>query len=188
MELLNDFNTSVEKAFDEIDPNWRKYDGLVICGTHAPTNVEETLEKIKEYRTQTRPILGICMGLQMIAIEFARNELGIQKATSEEWAEKHALPIELIVKKLPELRVGTRTVAWQVNGATLESHWHNYAVASEYAMRMSERGYKVVLTDGILEYAHRRLIIGCQFHPEYQSSKDQPHSLLVNFLDICSQK
>ena len=193
MELLNDFSTSVRKAFSEIYPAWESLDGLVICGTHAPKDIEETLTKIMTYRLENRPILGICAGLQMLAIEFTRNEIGLRGAGSEEWYENDIFTVELkefekVVKKLPELRVGTRSVAWQIDGATLESHWHNYAVAGWVAVRMSERGYKTVLTDGVLEYAHRGIIVGVQFHPEYQSSKDAPHPLLVEFINICKTR
>ena len=62
MELLNDFQTSVRKAFNEIDPAWESYDGLVVCGTHNPRNVEGMIEKIRYARENYRQFLGICFG------------------------------------------------------------------------------------------------------------------------------
>ena len=44
MEILNDFNTSVEKSLTEIDPKWKEYEGLIVCGTHSPHDVEEMIE------------------------------------------------------------------------------------------------------------------------------------------------
>ena len=114
MEILNDFNTSVRKAFDEIDPNWESYDGLVVCGTHSPHDVEMMIDKIREARETGRPFLGVCFGHQLAAIEYARNVLGIKDATSEEFGQG-----TFVVKKLPELNVGLK------DG---ESYWNNYEV------------------------------------------------------------
>src|SRR3990167_5651834 len=114
MELLNDFTVSVEKALEEINSNWRNYDGLIIAGTHSPHDVEMMIDKIREARETGRPFLGICFGHQLAAIEYARNVLGIKDATIEEFGQG-----TFVVKKLPELNVGLK------NG---ESYWNNYEV------------------------------------------------------------
>ena len=54
MLILNDFQTSIIKAFDEIDKNWRNYQGLVIAGTHTPHDVEMMIDKIREARKIAR--------------------------------------------------------------------------------------------------------------------------------------
>ena len=151
MELLNDFQTSVRKAFNEIDPAWESYDGLVVCGTHNPRNVEGMIEKIRYARENYRQFLGICFWHQLAAIEYARNVLGIKDATSEEFGKG-----TFVVKKLPELNVGLK------NG---ESYWNNYEVA--------------------IEWEKPEHFTTCQFHPEYQSSKENPHPILVKFLELC---
>ena len=89
MEVLNDFNTTVEKALSEIDQDWRSYSGLIVCGTHSPHDVDEMIKQIKWYRENGAPFLGICFGHQLAAIEYARNVLGIQSATSEEFFPDH---------------------------------------------------------------------------------------------------
>ena len=114
MELLNDFTVSVEKALEEINSNWRNYDGLIIAGTHSPHDVEMMIDKIREARETGRPFLGICFGHQLAAIEYARNVLRIKDATSEEFGQG-----TFVVKKLPELKVGLK------DG---ESYWNNYEV------------------------------------------------------------
>src|SRR3990167_10728252 len=151
MQELNNFTTSVEKALTEIDPKWKDYRGLIICGTHTPQNTEEMIEKIKVARETKLPFLGICFGHQICAIEYARNVLGIKDATSEEFGKG-----TFVVKKLPELNVGLK------NG---ESYWNNYEVA--------------------IEWEKPEHFTTCQFHPEYQSSKENPHPILVKFLELC---
>ena len=115
MELLNDFSTTVRKALKEIDPDYEKYDGLVICGTHSPHDVETYIAKIKEARETGRPYLGICFGHQVAAIEYARNVLGIEDATSEEFGRG-----TFVVKK----RMGGLKIGWMEG----ETWWNNYEV------------------------------------------------------------
>ena len=154
MEILSDFQTSVRKAFDEIDPDWESYKGIVICGTHAPRmeEVEKLLSEIKEAREDKIPFLGICYGHQLCAIEYARNVLGIKDAVSEEWGIEGTE----VVKKREMLKVGLH------DG---ESYWNNYEVAEDF-----EKPDWFITTQG---------------HPEYQSSIDKPHPLLVKFLTLC---
>lgn len=175
----SDFHTSVQKALDEIDPLWRTYKGLIVCGSHAPDNVEEKLAAIKKAREGSTPTLGICMGLQLMAIEFARNVLKIPDATSAELG-----PGKHVVYKLPNLRVGIRQVA----GLGPQSHWHNYAVHPETASALHYNGFTTVQTDGILEWASLEshpFFVGVQFHPEYQSTRQAPHPILSKFLQTC---
>lgn len=160
MEILNNFNTSVEKALSEIDSKWRRYDGLIICGTHSPSNTEFMIDRIAEARKSGRPFLGICAGYQLTAIEFARHVLSIKDATSEEFGEG-----TFVVKKLPELNVGLK------NG---ESYWNWYEVDSSVVLQ--------------LEQDTPENFFITQSHPEYQSSKEKPHPLLVNFLNYAKSK
>lgn len=159
MRVLNDFTTSVEKALSEIDPKWRDYEGLIICGTHNPDpeSAENMILDIKEAREKGIPFLGICFGHQLAAIEYARNVLDIKDAMSEEWSND-GTPI---VGRLPELKVGL--------GEDGESYWHQYGVHK-----------------GLLDsWRKPDNFITMQFHPEYQSSRDKPHPILVEFLNLC---
>jgi len=119
MEIYNDFTTSVKRALTEIDKDWETYEGLVVCGTHNQSNVEEIIEKIRYARENKVPALLICAGHQLGAIEYARNVLKIKDATSEEFGEG-----TLVVKKRPEgLKVGLH------DG---ESWWSNYEVVIDW--------------------------------------------------------
>ena len=154
MKLLGEFTTSVRRAFDEIDPNWESYEGLVICGTHAPKNVEALISRITEARENKTPFLGICHGHQLYAIEYARNIRGIKDATSEEFGQG-----TFVVKKRPELKIG-------LHGG--ETFWSNYEVVID------------------IEWPDH--FTTTPSHPEYQSSIDRPHPLLVQFLSYAKSK
>jgi CTP synthase (UTP-ammonia lyase) len=157
MEILNDFNTSVRKAFDEIDYSWRHYLGLVVCGTHSPHDIEDMTEKIRVARLSGVPFLGICFGHQLAAIEYARNVLGIKDATSEEFGRG-----TFVVKRLPSLKVGLH------DG---ETYWNNYEVEPSF----------------IDQWEKPRNFITVQFHPEYQSSEDKPHPIIKEFLEYAKK-
>ena len=168
MEIYNSFQTSVKKALDEIDINWPKYKGLIICGTHSPKDWRKQIDKIKEIREARLPFLGICFGHQLAAIEYARNVLGIKTATSEELAKEG----EFIVKKRPNLKVGLYPTIPTRLDSPRESYWNNYEVIDGF--------------DDLWNKSEN--FITCQFHPEYQSSKDKPHPLLKQFLEYAKKE
>ena len=155
MEIIGEFSTSVRRALEEMDEDYRRLPGLVVCGTHAPENVEEQIEKIRQAREGGYPYLGVCFGHQLAAIEYARNVLGVKDATSEEVGEG-----TLIVKRRPTLKVGLHEG---------ESWWSNYEVDPLFE-RNWEKPDNFVTTP---------------FHPEYESRKGKPHPVLVQFLKLC---
>lgn len=165
MKLLSEFDTSVRRALSEIDPKWEKYNGLIVCGTHSPKNVEEEIQAIKEARENKTPFLGICHGHQLAAIEYARNVLGIKDACSEEWGNG-----SYIVTQLDKLKVGLFPVG-SYKDTTMESFWNHYEVAE---------GFDTI-------WQNPEHFFTAQFHPEYQSSKDKPHPLLVKFLEYAKR-
>lgn len=117
MLLLNDFKTSVSRALSEINPKWRSLPGLIICGTHAPHDVEMMIDEIEKARKAGLPFLGICFGYQLAAIEYARNVDGIKNASSEEFSEKGTF----VVVKRENIKVGFHEG---------ESWWSNYTVVN----------------------------------------------------------
>lgn len=179
MKVLNDFTTSVEKALSEIHPKWRDLEGLIVCGSHTPVNTEQMLEELQHARENKIPTLGICFGMQLMAVEYARNVMRIDNATSEEFGKKGTF----IVQKLPSLRVGMK----EVKGRN-ESHWHRYGVGAEWAFEF--KGKWDIVFDTVIEEMYLRghpHYVGVQYHPEYQSSADKPHPLLVEFLRTCQK-
>lgn len=175
MKLLNDFNTSVAKALSEIDPKWRDYEGLIICGTHNPHHIEAMIVELQKAREKKIPCFGICFGMQLMAIEYARNVLGVQDATSEEFGKG-----TYVVEKLPKLVVGMK----KVRGIN-ESHWNNYGVGKEWADKLVD--FDIIFDDfvDIMALRGHPFYLGTQFHPEYGSSKDKQHPLLKEFIYTC---
>mgnify|MGYP001581699917 CR=1 FL=1 len=166
MELLlpeNSLDTTLIKALNEIDENWREYKGLICCGSWPGQDdnafYEKNVYELKKAKGRGIPYLGICLGMQMI-IKMEGGKL----------------------EKLEENRVGIKEViGWW--GITNESHWHRFAGREDI------RGYQIVKTDGIIEamrLEYHPFFVGTQFHPEYQSSKDKPHPILKEFLEVCS--
>lgn len=188
MEILRteqDFYTSLIRALEEIDPKYEKYKGVVVLGSHAPSDVENKLETIRLARENKTPLLGICMGMQLMAIEFARNVLGMPRANSTEIDPQTPFPI---VKRLKELRVGMKIVNWEDGTTTHESHWHQYAFNPIYVSEF--KNWNFSLGDEAVEMIRLRdhpFFLGTQFHAEYQSSKDKPHKLLVAFIEACKK-
>lgn len=181
-----DFHTSVERALDEIDPGWRAYEGLLVSGSHSPEEVEGKIGAIRFARENRMPFLGICFGMQLMLIEFARNVLGLKKANSEEVDLKTPHPIFI---KMPALRVGIKPVEWE-GKVTDESHWHNYKFNPKYYLNFIKH-WDISMTQGILEVAKLKdytFFMGVQFHPEYNSSLNRPHSLLIQFLKRCKNR
>lgn len=187
MEIIkssNDFYTSVEKALDEIDLKWRDYKGLLVLGTHSPDDIEKKLHAIENARIDRRPALGICFGMQLMAVEYAKNQCGIEDACSEEYSASGSH----IITKLPRIRVGLQKVAgWW--GTTDESHWHNYSFNSSFKDHFKD-SWEMSENDGVVEiirYKNYPFFVGVQFHPEYQSTKERPHPVLKDFIDVCSR-
>lgn len=187
MEIIkgdNDFYTSLEKALDEINLKWRDYKGLIVCGSHMPGRIDEKLEAIERARVKNVPFLGICFGMQLAAIEYAKNVGNFKDATSEEIGEGTH-----IITRLPRIRVGIHRVAgWW--GTTDESHWHNYSFNTMFKGTFD---YEWEFSDNediveIMRLKNHKFFVGVQFHPEYQSSKEKPHPLLVQFLNVCKTK
>lgn len=111
-----EITTTLKKALSDIDPKWESYNCLIIPGSHTPVKIEQKIEAIKTAREEGTPFLGICLGHQLAAIEYARNVIGIKDATSEEFGQDGTL----VVKKGVSLKIGEHKG---------ETYWNRYYVA-----------------------------------------------------------
>ena len=182
------FMGSLTKALTDIDPNWSSYRGLVMTGTHAPEKINLTwaLEQIRKAREEKIPTLGICFGLHMAVIEFGRTVLNLPEANTTELKKDTITPI---INALPGMRVGIRPVL-----TSMENHWHQYKVNINYTHLLGAF-FTMFLTrdpdkEEIVEYMRLEghpFFVLTQYHPEYNSTPDKPHPVLVEFVQACKK-
>ena len=180
-----------------------KYDGIVVPGGFGNRGIEGKIETIKYARENKVPFLGICLGMQMAVVEYARNVLGLKDANSSELDKKTKNPVIHIMeeqkkvdKKGGTMRLGAYpciikegSLASKIYGKTeiSERHRHRYEYNNEYKERLENTGLKVSGTspDGMLveiveldQKEHPYFIAG-QFHPELKSRPNNPAPLFI---------
>ena len=185
--------------------------GVVICPGFGQRGIEGKIIAAEYTRTHDIPTFGICLGMQMMVIEFARNVLGYQDANSAEMDSKtkHNV-IDLMEEQKSitqmggtmrlgaydcELVDGSRT-AQAYGGETLirERHRHRYEFNNQYLDEYEQHGMKCVGINPsanlveIVEIPTLRWYIGTQFHPEYSSTVLHPHPLFMDFVKACLWK
>ena len=154
------------------------------------------------------PYLGLCLGMQVATIEFARDVCGIDKANSTEFDPNMPDPVislleeqrEKIQSKGGSMRLGTwptkivpGTLAEKIYGEreVLERHRHRYEFNMKYREQMAEKGFVISGTspDGtlaeLIELRDHPYFVGCQYHPEFQSKPNKPHPLFKGFIQAC---
>lgn len=179
-------------------------DGILVAPGFGERGLEGKIKAIKYARENGVPFFGICLGMQMAVIEYARNVLGIQDATSRE-VETNATNavIDLMAdQKTTTIKGGTMrlgaykcelekgTLAYSIYGNTIisERHRHRYELNNEYAealiqagMNISGRNPETGLAE-IVEVPSHPFFIGVQFHPEYKSTPENPQPIFVAFI------
>lgn len=178
-------------------------DGILIPGGFGKRGVEGKIKAIKIGREHNIPTFGICLGLQTMVIEFARNVVGLKDANSLEFDPKTPYPVvsmldsqKKVIYKGGTMRLGAQKViiskntkAYNVYNSTeiYERHRHRYEINPAYIEEYTSRGLVVSgrNEDGlveIVELEHHPWFIGVQFHPEFRSRVFSPHPLFVSFI------
>ena len=194
---------------DTVEEKLSKYDGIVVPGGFGNRGIEGKIETIKYARENKVPFLGICLGMQMAVVEFARNVLGLKDANSAEFDEKTKNPVIHIMeeqkgidKKGGTMRLGAypcilkeESLAKKIYGKKeiSERHRHRYEFNNEYRERMEQEGLKISGTspDGMLvemvelENKKHPYFIAGQFHPELKSRPNRPAPLFVGLIKAC---
>ena len=179
-------------------------DGIVICPGFGQRGIEGKIIAAKYTRTHDIPTFGICLGMQMMVIEFARNVLGYADANSREMDEKtphNVIDIMEEQKNITNMGGTMRLGAYEcvlkqgsrvmdIYGQTLiqERHRHRYEFNNDYQHEYERCGMQCVGKNPesdlveIVEIPGLKWYIGTQFHPEYQSTVLHPHPLFVDFV------
>ncbi|MBR0038339.1 MAG: CTP synthase [Bacteroidales bacterium] len=179
-------------------------EGVVICPGFGQRGIDGKIEAIHYTRTHNIPTFGICLGMQMIVIEFARNVLGYADAHSMEMdpnTRHNVIDIMEDQKSVTDmggtmrlgayrcdLREGSRVRAIYGQERIEERHRHRYEFNNAYRAEYEKNGMQCVGLNPesdlveIVEIPELRWFVGTQFHPEYSSSVLNPHPLFLDFV------
>ena len=184
--------------------------GVIVPGGFGIRGVDGKVSAIEYARTNNLPFLGLCLGMQCCAIEWARNVANLEDANSSEFDPESPNPI---INILPEqqdvidlggtMRLGTYpcrlkpdTLACSLyeNEVIYERHRHRYEFNNAYRNLLQETGYEISGTspDGrlveIIEMPSHPFFIATQFHPEFRSRPNNPHPLFLGFVQAALKK
>ncbi len=180
------------------------YDALLIPGGFGVRGIEGMVQAVQAAREKRLPFFGICLGMQVAIIEFARNECRIADANSSEFEAECGNPV---ISLLPSqrnvqdlggtmrlgayacrLRPGSQIARIYGTSETSERHRHRYEVDNGYRDLFAEHGMRLtgLSPDGslveMIELPDHPWFIGCQFHPELKSRPTRPHPLFASFI------
>ena len=198
------FINSEEITEDNIAEKNQGQDGIVICPGFGQRGIEGKVIAAHYTRTHDIPTFGICLGMQMMVIEFARNVLGYKDANSREMDEKTPHNVIDIMEEQKNIsnmggtmRLGAYECILTQNSRIFdiykkeyiqERHRHRYEFNNDYQKEFEKNGMMCVghnpesdLVE-IVEIPGLKWYIGTQYHPEYQSTVLHPHPLFVDFV------
>ncbi|MCP5468449.1 MAG: CTP synthase [Deltaproteobacteria bacterium] len=190
---------------DQIQETLSKVDGILVPGGFGDRGIQGKVEAIKFARENQVPFFGICLGMQLACVEFARNVCGLTEANSREFDETCKIPLidlmeeqKKFTDKGATMRLGAypcvlekKTLAQKIyqEREISERHRHRYEFNNDYRDVLSEKGlvFSGVSPDGLLveiiEYPQNPFFIACQFHPEFKSRPMHPHPLFSHFIE-----
>ena len=180
------------------------YNGILVPGGFGNRGIEGKISAIKYARENNIPFLGICLGMQMAVVEFARNVLNLQDANSTEFDKLTKNPVihimesqKSVKKKGGTMRLGAYpcvikegTKAFEIykTKEISERHRHRFEYNNEYKEILEKAGLICSGTspDGtlveVVEYTKHPFFVAGQFHPEFKSRPDRPAPLFVSFI------
>ena len=183
-------------------------DGILVPGGFGQRGTEGMVAAAKWARENARPYLGICLGMQIAVMEYARNVCGIAKATSEEFSCSAASNVIIFMPEIDKdnmggtMRLGRRPTLFQPgsewsklralyadkDGVIMERHRHRYEVNPEYIEKLETAGLSFIGKDDqgvrmeIIELKNHPWFVGVQFHPEYLSRVLDPSRPYLGFV------
>ncbi len=202
---------SEQLKISEIKSKLKNISGILIPGGFGKRGTKGKIEAIKFARKNNIPFLGICYGMQMAIIEFARNKLNLKRATSSEF-DKKGLPVIGLINEWNKdgkiikgtdknlggtMRLGSydaklkdHSLIKNIYGKSLikERHRHRYEVNINFREKFEKKGliFSGLSPDGklpeIIELNNHPWFIGVQFHPEFKSRPLSPHPLFSSFI------
>src|SRR6204780_4186624 len=208
--VANDCAVEIEKVESEqiekfgAEKMLKGLGGILVPGGFGERGIEGKIEAARYARENNVPYLGLCLGMQVATIEFARNVLKLEKAHSPEFDPATPYPVIALLdeqKKVTDkggtMRLGRQacqlvlgSLANRLYGAFIinERHRHRYEFNNDYHDAFAKAGFTFSgwSPDGklveLIELPNHPFFLACQFHPEFQSKPDQPHPLFKGFI------
>jgi CTP synthase len=205
VEVVSIHSEYIDK--NQIENEISKLDGVLVAPGFGSRGIEGKIDAIRCAREKNIPFFGICLGMQMAIIEFARNVLCLKDANSTEMNENTTSPVislmenqKNIINKGGTMRLGSWECKIEINSKVhgiynsefiKERHRHRWELNNDYLCELQKNGIK---TSGvnpetglveIIELPSNNWFIGVQFHPEYKSTVECPHPLFVSFVRAC---
>ena len=203
------FVNSEEVTADNVEEKLKGLAGIIVCPGFGQRGIEGKIIAAEYTRTHDIPTFGICLGMQMMVIEFARNVLGYKDANSSEMDNETAHNVidmmeeqKTITQMGGTMRLGAYECelvqgsrAYQAYGEKAlisERHRHRYEFNNAYKSEYEAAGMKCVGINPtadlveIVEIPEKKWYIGAQFHPEYSSTVLHPHPLFMDFVKACT--
>jgi CTP synthase len=198
-------STDLSNASDSL----KGCDGILVPGGFGERGTEGKIEAVRFARENKVPFFGICLGLQMAVIEYARDICGLKGANSTEFDPQSPHPVvammeeqKTITDKGATMRLGaypcvmsddTLAAKTYKSREISERHRHRYEVNNSYRERLEQAGLRMsgVSPDHqlveIVELPDHPWFLGCQFHPEFKSKPFKPHPLFAGFIGAALQ-
>jgi CTP synthase len=180
------------------------FDGLLVPGGFGVRGVEGMIEAIHAARETKTPFFGICLGMQVAIIEYARNVCGLDDSNSSEFAPECSHPVISLLEAQQNvkdmggtmrlgtyacrLKPGSRAAEIYGQPEISERHRHRYEVSNQYREQFQAAGMRLsgLSPDGslveMIELAEHPHFVACQFHPELKSRPTRPHPLFSAFV------
>ncbi len=200
---------SLEKESADLKEIFKNTKGILVPGGFGSRGIEGKIKAINYARVNKIPFLGLCLGMQLAVIEFARNVCNIEDANSTEFKPNTLNPVidlmenqKAIINMGGTLRLGNyecklikNTLAYKdyKNDTILERHRHRYEFNNAYKEVLEENGLiisgineKANLVE-IIELKSHPHFIACQFHPEFKSRPTKPHPLFLSFIEAANK-
>ncbi|MBR3437250.1 MAG: CTP synthase [Lachnospiraceae bacterium] len=200
---------SEQVSEENVSETFRGIQGIIVPGGFGDRGIEGMIVAARYAREHNIPYFGICLGMQIACIEFARNVLGFQDAHSTEFDPKTAHPVidfmpgqSEEIEKGDTMRLGAYPCVLR-EGSKLrefygcpeisERHRHRYEFNNDYRTLFTENGMTLsgaAPDDSLIEaveYTPSRFFVGVQFHPEFKSRPDKAHPIFREFIRAASQ-
>ncbi|NCB16064.1 MAG: CTP synthase [Synergistales bacterium] len=183
--------------------------GIIVPGGFGSRGIEGKIAAARYAREKKIPYLGLCLGMQVAVVEFARHVCGIPGANSSEIDPGCTSPVIHLMEEQThvedkggtmrlgvypcDLVAGTRAAEAYGTGQVLERHRHRYEFNNDYRSRLEEKGMRIAgiytkknLVE-IVELPDHPWFVGVQFHPEFRSRPVKPHPLFMGFIGAAVQ-